>query len=167
MTSDASDAQKGCGRDEKTHLSLLDDNPRFGFYCDAREGTSPSNDTDIPAPPRPAPVTAELRPSGSLTLLWEPHRPIRTCLGREGTDYEGQGRKLAQLCCSPEQPVLVHTIQSAAGVPNKHQQTTVPMPKNKRGLGRMAQVTLPGPGPAGAWWPVGRERTSGLPGSEV
>lgn len=100
--------------------------------------------TDIPAPPRPAPVTAELRPSGSLTLLWEPHRPIRTCLGREGTDYaRDRAGSSAQLCCSPEQPVLVHTIQSAAGVPNKHQQTTVPMPKNnKRGLGRPSR----GPG---------------------
>lgn len=63
LISDSSDAQKGCGLNEKPHLSLLDDNPRFGFYCDARERTSPSNDTDIPAPSRPAPVPAELRSS--------------------------------------------------------------------------------------------------------
>lgn len=36
--------------DEKTHLPILDSNPRLGVYCDVRKRTSPSDDPHIPAP---------------------------------------------------------------------------------------------------------------------
>lgn len=75
--------------------------------------------------------------SGVLRLaLWEPqpsvgapqaHQDTGALPGGRGDRLrEGQGRKLG----TAERPVLVHTIESAAGVLNKHQQTTTPRPKN-------------------------------------
>lgn len=84
--------------------------------------------------------------------------------GRGDTLREGQGRKLG----TAEQPVLVHTIESAAGVLNKHQQPTMPMPKNAHPErpGENGTGDPPGAqGQGGLGVPAGRERTSGLPGS--
>lgn len=90
--------------------------------------------------------------SGVLRLaLWEPQPSVGAPQAHQDTGalpggrgdrlHEGQGRKLG----IAERPVRVHTIESAAGVLNQHQQTTMPMPKNStRELGENGTRDPPG-----------------------